>query len=138
MKMIYTNLNLKKMIKPLVLVFFFFALMINVNAQVLSTDRIDAPAVVTSSVAFKPGIIKGTDVKITDMQGSNCSDITYEWQSATDDRFTQNLKTNLAITKDYDPGLVTVTTYFRRVSTLKCIGGRESVGACGGIKITIN
>ena len=138
MKMIYTNLNLKKMTKPMVLVFFFFALVINVNAQVLSADRIDAPAVVTSSVAFKPGLIKGSDVQITDRQGYNCPDVTYEWQSATDEFFTQNLTTNLAKTKDYDPGTVSTTTYFRRVSSLKCIDGPESVGKCGGIKITIN
>ncbi len=138
MKMIYTNLNLKKMIKPLVLVFFFFALVINVNAQVLSEDKIEAPSVVTSSVAFKPGIIMGSDVKIIDKQGYNCPDVTYEWQSATDEFFTENLRTNLAKTKDYDPGTVSTTTYFRRVSTLKCIHGPVNIGKCGGIKITIN
>ncbi|MEI6695153.1 MAG: hypothetical protein WCO13_03705 [Bacteroidota bacterium] len=136
--MIYTNLNLKKMIKPLVLVFFFLALMINVNAQGITPNSIKAPAVVSSNEAFKPGIIIGSAVIIKDNQGYRCPDATYEWQSASDEYFTQNFTTNLAKTKDYDPGTVTTTTYFRRVVTIACINGPETVSKCGGIKITIN
>jgi len=139
MKRLNTNLNLKKMIKPLVLVSFFFALLINVNAQVVTGNFIKAPAIVTSAVAFNPGIIIGSAVTVKDAQGSNCPDVTYEWQSATNERFTENLKPNLAKTKDFDPGTVTSTTYFRRVVSLQCTDPeRETVSKCGGIKITIN
>ena len=77
-------------------------------------------------------------VTVTDALGSTCPNVNYEWQSATDEFFTQNLKANLANTKDYDPGVVTTTTYFRRVVLVECLSGGGTKSATGGIKITIN
>ncbi|MFZ4401148.1 MAG: hypothetical protein ACOYO1_14010 [Bacteroidales bacterium] len=139
MKKLNINLSLKKMITPLVPLFFFFALHFNANAQVLTGNYLTAPAVVTSTVAFNPGIIIGSAVTVKDAQGSTCPAVTYEWQSATNEYFTENLTKNLAATKDYNPGVVTATTFFRRVVSIQCTDPeRESLGKCGGVKITIN
>jgi transcriptional accessory protein Tex/SPT6 len=129
------------MLKPLatLLLLFVFALFTNVNAQVLSENSITPPALVTSVGAFAPGVITGSTVTVTDDLGSTCNAVTYEWQSATNSNFTENLQKKLASTKDYNPGTVLTTTYFRRVVTINCDNPkRYSKTECGGIKITIN
>lgn len=138
MKKFFTNQILMKMITPMVFVLFFFALIINVNAQVLTTNGIKAPAVISSAIAFNPGLITGTTVTITDNGGSICPDVTYEWQSATDAAFTKNVKHNLAATKDLDPGIIAITTYFRRVVSVNCTKPERSAKTiASGVKITI-
>ena len=139
MKKLNINLSLKKMIIPLGLVFFFIAFSIKVNAQEISNNGITPPTVVTSVGAFNPGTIVGTTVTITDAGGSTCPNVVYEWQSASDEKFSENLITNLASTKDYNPGTVTTTLYFRRVVTIDCTDPERSlISNTSGIKITIN
>jgi hypothetical protein len=139
MKKLNISLSMKKMIAPLVLLFFFLALTINVNAQEISNNGITPPSVVTSVGAFNPGTLVGTTVTVTDAGGSTCPNVVYEWQSASDQRFLENLTTNLASTKDYNPGTVTATTYFRRVVTIDCTDPERSlISNTPGIKITIN
>lgn len=128
----------REMLKPVATLLLFFALIIGANAQVLTANKIDAPQVVTAIGELDPGVIVGSTVTVTDDLGSKCPNIYYEWQSATNEFFTENLKTNLAKTKDYDPGVVSVTTYFRRVVHVECESGSSSKGSTGGIKITIN
>jgi len=138
MKRFYTKLSLKKTTASLVFFFFFFALFINVNAQVTSVNAIMPPAVVSSTVAFNPGLITGTTVTVTDNGGSYCPDIIYEWQSASDAAFTTNVVTNLAATKDYNPGIISTTTYFRRVVSVNCTQPeRFAKSTASGVKITI-
>lgn len=126
------------MIKSFViLTFLFFAK--NVNAQVISLNTITTPAIINGVGSLNPDILIGSNVIVTDNQGSICPNVSYEWQSATNESFTQNLVTNLAATKDYDPDVLIVTTYFRRVVSIKCTTPeREAISKCSGIKITIN
>ena len=139
MKIFYNKNRFRELLMPMATLILFFALCFNANAQVTSVNRITSPAVVTHVGAFAPGIITGSDVTITDNGGSKCPNITYEWQSATDANFTQNLKTNLANTKDYNPGTVTQTTYFRRLTTVDCTEPeRGATTKTPAIKITIN
>jgi len=127
------------MLKPLAVLFLFLALMINVNAQVISLNKITSPAVVTHVGAFNPGIISGTAVTVKETGGTNCSGVTYEWQSATDGSFSKNLVTNLATTKDFNPGIVSRTTYFRRIVRAACTDKEVSASSTTpAIKITIN
>lgn len=138
MKFFYNSNRFRGMLKPVATLLLFFALIIGANAQVLTANKIDAPQVVTAIGELDPGVIVGSTVTVTDDLGSSCPNIYYEWQSATDEFFTENLKTNLAKTKDYDPGVVSVTTYFRRVVLVECLSGSGTKSATGGIKITIN
>jgi hypothetical protein len=141
MKKFYRTKRFRELLKPLatLILLFVFALFTNVNAQVLSDNTITPPSVVTSVGAFAPGVITGSTVTVTDALGSTCNNVTYEWQSATNSDFTENLTENLASTKNYNPGTVTTTTYFRRVISVKCNNPqRYSQTECGGIKITIN
>jgi hypothetical protein len=102
-------------------------------------NSIKAPAVVTSIGTFEPGVIIGSNVILTDAPGNTCNEFTYEWQSASDEFFTANLTKNLANTKDYNPGKVNVTTYFRRIVKYECIEtGRKVESKTGSVKITIN
>ncbi len=137
MKRLNSKLNMKKMIQPLVFIIFLFALFINVNAQVTSVNAITPPEIVISAVAFNPGLITGTAVTVTDNGGSYCPNVIYEWQSASDAAFTTNVITNLASTKDYNPGIISATTYFRRVVSVNCTGPARSAKSIAGIKITI-
>jgi hypothetical protein len=138
MKIFYRSNCFRGMLKPLATLLLFFALIIGANAQVITVNKIEAPQVVTAIGALDPGVIIGSTVIVTDELGSSCPNINYEWQSATDEFFTENLKTNLAKTKDYDPGVVSATTYFRRVVLVECLSGGGTKSATGGIKITIN
>lgn len=127
------------MLKPLATLFLFLVLIISVNAQVISTNGIKAPTIVSSATAFNPGVLTGTDVAVTNKGGSICPNVTYEWQSASDAAFTKNLKTNLAATKDYNPGTVTTTTFFRRIVAVECTQPERSARSiASGIKITIH
>ena len=139
MKKFYRTNRLREMLKLLALLLLFFTLSINVNAQVMTLNKVTAPSVVTGIGSLDPGVIVGSDVTVSDAQGSTCPNVTYEWQSASDEFFTENLKRNLANTRDYDPSVVTTTTYFRRVVTIECTSPqREAMTSCGGVKITIN
>jgi hypothetical protein len=139
MRNFYKKNRIREMLKPLAVLFLFLALIINVNAQVVSTNKITSPAVVVGTGSFNPGVIMGSAVIIKDAGDSKCPGVTYEWQSATDAAFTKNLKTKLAVTKDYSPGTVTRTTYFRRIVRSACTDPEmSSESATPGIKITIN
>lgn len=139
MKRLNKSNRLWELLRPMATLILLFTLLVNVNAQVVTGNYIKAPAIVTSTVAFNPGLIVGSAVTVTDAQGSTCPNPTYEWQSATNEYFTENLVLNLANTKDYNPGTVTTTTYFRRVVSMQCTDPeRETVSKCGGVKITIN
>ncbi len=136
-KFLKINRN-RKWLMPITTLLFLFALNFNVNAQALSTNKITKPAICSSSTPFKPGILIGTEVKVTDAYGSTCPNVTYEWQSASDASFKENLKRNLASTKDFNPGTVTKTTYFHRVVSIKCANPDASTSSTTpGIKITI-
>ncbi len=127
------------MLKPLATLFLLFTLFTSVNAQVLSVNQITEPAVVTSVGAFAPGVIIGTAVTVTDAVGSTCPNVTYEWMSSTNEEFTENVKHNLASTKDYNPGTVMSTTYFRRTVKVACTQpNRAAETRTGSILITIH
>lgn len=132
-----TNLLLK-LLKPMATLILLFTLILNVHAQEISENSITAPAIVSAVGSLEPATIVGSEVKLIDAMGSNCSEIIYEWQSASDEFFQENLSKNLANTKDYKPSKITKTTYFRRVAFVKCDSGRANKSSTGGIKFTIN
>ena len=139
MKNLYKSNCMKGMLKPLATLFLFLALITVANAQVITTNGIKPPAVVSSVGAFSPGVFIGSNVVITDNGGSTCPNVTYEWQSASDANFMTNVKEKLASTKDYNPGAVTTTTYFRRVVTVVCTDPERSLESkTSGVKITIH
>lgn len=138
MKIFYRSNCFRGMLKPMATLLLFFVLIVSANAQTINEDRIVAPQVVTAIGSLDPDLIVGTVVIEKDASGNICPDVTYEWQSATNEFFTENLVTNLANTKDYDPGVLTVTTFFRRISKINCLDGSCSINKCSGIKITIN
>jgi len=138
MKFLFKNPYFKKVIVPLVFIFFFFVLSINVHAQTISSNTIKAPMVVAGKGSLDPDIIKGSDVIVTNSEGSTCSAVTYEWESASDSGFTKGLENNLSTARDYDPGIITRTTYFRRIASVECTSpDRAASSTCSGIKITI-
>jgi hypothetical protein len=129
--------HIREILKPLAVLFLFLALIVNVNAQVVSLNKITQPAVAASIGAFNPGVITGTAVTLKD--AGNCPGATYEWQSASDAKFTKDLKKKIATTKDFNPGTVTKTTYFRRIVRTACTNPEfSSTSTTPGIKITIN
>lgn len=131
--------NFRNMLKPMATLILFFSLIISANAQVVSENSITPPAEVSGTGSLNPGIIVGSNVTITNDLGSTCPNVKYKWQSATDEYFTQNFISNLANTKDYDPGILTVTTYFRRVVSVDCNEPDRGVESkTGSIKFTIN
>ncbi len=117
MKKSFTNLVLRKMIQPLVFLFFFLALVINVNAQVISSNTITAPTPATSCGAFDPNAITGAVA--TQSGGTNCGTVSYKWQSASDAAFTADL-TDVGTSQDYNPPSTSATTYFRRIASFTC------------------
>lgn len=142
MKKFLLNFKLKRLIAPMVFVLFLFALLDNANAQSISGNTIStlAPTVTTNSGSITPGTIVGSDVVIRDANKAVAkSKVSYLWESASDEDFTQNVKLNLATTRDYNPGTITQTTYFRRnvsisCDRLKCGGSSTS----GSIVFTVN
>ncbi len=121
MKKFLTDSKLKKMLAPMVFIFFFFALLVNANAQSISGNFIKAPAVVSATGSITPGLIVGSDVVIRDANKAVAkSTTTYVWESASDPEFTKNVKLNLATTRDYNPGTLTETTYLRRNVIISC------------------
>ncbi len=139
MKIFYNTISFRDMLKPLATLILLFALFTGVNAQVLSVNKISAPAVTEAVGSFDPGVLIGSAVTVTDALGSNCPNVTYEWQSATNEEFTENFKRNISKTKDCKPGTLTTTTYFRRVVKIDCLEpDRGTVSTTGEIKITIN
>ena len=135
MKSDQTTNRFVNVLKSLTLVVLFFTFAVNVQAQDANVNKLTAPQVVTAVGSIDPGVIVGNPVKVDDAN----TQVTYEWQSATDEFFTHNLITNLANTKDYDPGVVTTTTFFRRVVTIvNSEDGSKSVTKTSGIKIVVN
>ncbi len=126
MKKLNITICIRGMLKPVATLSLFLVFLIHADAQVFSVNKLTTPASISSAVAFNPGIITGTEVIITDNGGSKCPNINYEWQSASDIAFTKDLKSNLAATKDYNPGNVTRTTYFRRVVSVQCTDPERS------------
>ncbi len=109
------------MIKPLVLFFFVFAFMLNANAQALNDNSITPPAVVSGNGSITPGTIVGSVANVTNGAAvSSACIITYSWESSYDGNFSTDVVTNLADTKDYNPGTLTRTTYFRRTVVANC------------------
>ncbi len=139
MKTFCKNLIMRKVVKLFVLTFFIcFGLFSNINAQTISANGITAPAITTGSGSLNPDKITGTNVTVTDSGGSSCSSVIYEWESASDRGFTKDVVHDLAATKDYDPGVITKTTYFRRVASVECVSPERSASStCSGIKFTI-
>ncbi len=136
----FTNLKLKRLIAPLVFILFLFALIINANGQTLSANRITAPIKVSSVGTFSPGVLVGSEVIFTNgtTKISGCT-VVYTWESASDQGFTKDVVHNIANTKDYNPGKISKTTFFRRIATSDC--PNEDFGAktiTAPIKITIN
>ncbi len=139
MKNHYFSSRLRKMLKPMATLFLLLGLIFTLNAQTLSVNKISAPAVVSSAIAYTPGTIVGTLVSLTDKGGSTCPNVSYEWQSSTDALFQGNISTNLATTKDFNPGKVSQTTYFRRIATVSCFSPQISASSTTPpIKITIH
>ncbi len=139
MKKLNITICIRGMLKPVATLSLFLVFLIHADAQVFSVNKITAPATISNSVAFNPGVIIGTEVIITDNGGSTCPNVSYEWQSASDIAFTKDLRSNLAFTKDYNLGNVTKTTYFRRVVSVQCTDPERSAqSTAGGIKITIH
>ncbi|MCX6231010.1 MAG: hypothetical protein NTZ33_05650 [Bacteroidetes bacterium] len=138
MKKFNKSNDLLQLLKPIAMLFLFFTLYFNVNAQVESENSIKEPLKLSSTGSFNPGVIIGSNVTLSDVSKNDNCTITYEWQSATDEFFTQNLTSKLAETKDYNPGTINTTIYIRRVVYVKCKSGMESKSSTGGIKFTIN
>ncbi len=138
MKKFYKTSHLRESLKLIALLLLFFTLSNNVNAQVMSVNKITPPSVVTGTGSLNPDVIVGSTVIVTDAGGSTCQAVTYEWISATNEAFTENVVRNLATTKDYDPSVLTTTTWFRRIASAECTNpDRSASSATGGIKITI-
>ena len=99
MKKFYKTSHLRESLKLIALFFLFFTLTVSVNAQVMSVNQITPPAVVTGIGSLNPDIIVGSAVTVTDAGGSTCQNVTYEWISATNEAFTENVVRNLATTR---------------------------------------
>jgi hypothetical protein len=134
----YQNFEQKKILKSLIFLFFFFAFIGSVNSQTISANTITAPAKSTGYGSIDPDVIKGSTVTVTNSGVSTCNFVTYEWESASDISFSKDVVHKLAITKDYDPGLITKTIYFRRTASVECTNPDCSASStCSGIKITV-
>ncbi len=157
MKSLYKNLSMKKLIAPLVLFFFFFTLMNNVNSQVgvapiLSLNQINAPQHTSGCVSFAPGIIDGTDVTILNIQKplfdpwavDSCLSVSYLWQSTqTGVNFPDPTTWTFiggATGEDYNPGIITVTTWYRRIAIAQCYlpGPNSASSITSELKLTVN
>jgi uncharacterized repeat protein (TIGR01451 family) len=126
MKTYTLNTKLIKMIKPLFWSFLFLSAVNNLNAQgvspTMSLNSIEAVYDIRGCRPFDPKLLTGSDVVITNLgaQVFVCDQVTYEWESATNNAFTENVVHDLAFTRDYDPAPITVTTYFRRKANATC------------------
>jgi gliding motility-associated-like protein len=92
-----------------------------VNFTLLETatlNTITAPAVIGFCNAGDAGLIRGSVPKAV-------GDVDYQWQQSTDNISFTNI--NGATAKDYDPQLVGITTFYRRLITnLPCTTGMPS------------
>ena len=139
MKKFCTNLKLKRFLAPMVFLIFLFVLLGNTNAQTATENSIKQSGKTVGIGSLNPSAIIGNEVAIINSSGkmSNCT-VTYSWESASDENFTVNVKRNLATTKDYVPGVITTTTYYRRIVNANCNDIRfESSSTTPCIKFTV-
>lgn len=118
MKRLITNFNLKNMIKPLVLFLFFFAFLVNVNAQTLKDNLISTPTQSAGVTSFNPAEITGNAVTITNIDCSAA--VTYKWQLSNNSYFTSPITIVGETSQNFDPSMLTSTTYYRRIATFNC------------------
>jgi len=82
-------------------------------------------------------ICRGSDpaALTSTVDGSGSGTITYQWQDSPDNiTFTDIAGANTAT---YDPGVITVTTYYRRVTT-SSLNGTDCTGESNVVTITVN
>jgi hypothetical protein len=108
-----------KLLKPiLATLFLLFTLAINVNAQSMTDNKITTPAISVGVSSINPGIISGNTVSLNNIDCSGT--VNYQWQSSTSPKFLSPVNITGATSQSYDPPAISVTTYYRRVTTFNC------------------
>ena len=117
--------------KLLVLFFILFLSFINVNAQIVIKNYsiLEHSPNATCNTAFSPGLLIGEDAFIDNIGDTEadpahnvevCTTVVYEWESCLIWDFSSGVNHNLSDQRDFDPGLITETIYFRRYTKFTC------------------
>jgi large repetitive protein len=112
-----TNL-LIKLLKPMATLILLFTLAINVNAQSMTDNKITTPAISVGVSSINPAVISGNTVSLNNIDCTGT--VNYQWQKSNNPNFTSAVNIAGATSQSYDPPAITVTTYFRRVTTFNC------------------
>ena len=131
MKISYSYFDQMSWTKPSVFFLFFFILILNANAQIAINDYEILPHTPNSScnTAFSPGPLVGKDAFIGNIGDTDddpaanvndCTTVVYEWRSCLVYDFSGVVTYNLSDQRDFDPGLITETIYFRRYTKFSC------------------
>lgn len=125
MKNLFTNFNMKKLLTPLVFIFFFFTFINNINAQSspnATANSITKPTFTIGCGSLTPGTISGTLVTITNIGDytdypntyvGNCGPVTYQWQTSPTSGPPWTNITG-ATGQNYNPGTISTSIYYRR------------------------
>lgn len=95
-----------------------------------------APTVTSGTIAANQTICSGGDpVAFTQTVASTGSNLTYQWQSSTDNVTFTNISGATSVT--YDAGTLTQTTWFRRI-TISTVNGKECYATSNTIQVNVN
>uniref|UniRef100_UPI0037C0B3B5 beta strand repeat-containing protein n=1 Tax=Flavobacterium sp. TaxID=239 RepID=UPI0037C0B3B5 len=95
-----------------------------------------APTVTSGTIAANQTICSGGDpVAFTQAVAATGSNLTYQWQSSTDNITFTNITGATSVT--YDAGTLTQTTWFRRI-TISTVNGKECYATSNTIQVNVN
>ncbi|MEY2629193.1 MAG: hypothetical protein RLZZ469_88, partial [Bacteroidota bacterium] len=95
-----------------------------------------APSVTSGTIAANQTICSGGDpVAFTQSVAATGSNLTYQWQSSTDNISFTNITGANSVT--YDAGTLTQTTWFRRI-TISTVNGKECYATSNTIQVNVN
>jgi len=86
-----------------------------------------------SCSTFDPAAITSTSLPT----GANGT-LEYKWQSSTDSITFSDLTTGTYTSTTYDPGSITVTTWFKRLAKVSCLGGWGESASSNKVKMAVN
>jgi len=108
-------IKLKPLMATLILL---FTLIVDVNAQSMKNNLINMPTLSYGVGSVDPTEITGNTVTLS---GIECAaTVSYQWQSASDVRFTNPVNIAGATSQNYNPTVVYTTTFFRRIASFNC------------------
>lgn len=95
-----------------------------------------APTVTSGTIAANQTICSGGDpAAFTQTVAATGSNLTYQWQSSTDNITFTNITGATSVT--YDAGTLTQTTWFRRI-TISTVNGKECYATSNTIQVNVN